>query len=194
VLEPLVPAVPELELRPAVPEAAPPPAPKVGAPPPPAPPEPVSLPVLPEPAAQEPRSRRRIPIVPIVGGVALVGLAAVLAAVFMGKREKSAPPAAAAVDTARPAAPAVPTAPSAPAVAPTVGYIRVSGDLPDDAIIWLDESQVRGRVFPASPGLHTLEVETAEFQPWDTKITVRTGDTLRVRVELELKVPPDSTQ
>ncbi len=136
-------------------------------------------------------------MVPIVGGIALVGVAAVLAVVFMGKREKSARPAAA--DTTRPAAPAVPTAPPAPAAAtapsaPDVGYVRVSGDLPDCAILWLDQSQVRGRVFPASPGVHTLEVETAEFQPWDTKITVRAGDTLRVRVELELKPPPDSTQ
>jgi serine/threonine-protein kinase len=199
VVEPVAPALRELELEPAIPEPAPPPAPKVSAPSPqPAPPgprEPVSSPVLSEPAAaQEPRSRRRIPIVPIVGGVALVGVVAVLAVVFMGKREKSARPAAAAADTARPEAPAVPTAPAAPAVAPTVGYVRVSGDLPDDAIIWLDEIQMRGRLFRASPGEHDLEVETVEFQPWKTTITVRAEDTLRVRVELELKVPSDSTQ
>ena len=180
------------------PKPEPPPAPKVSAPSPqpapPAPREPVSLPVLSEPAAvQEPPSRRRIPIVPIVGGVALVAVAAVLAVVFMGKREKSASPAAAAADTARPEAPAVPTAPSAPVVAPAVGYVRVSGDLPDDAIIWLDEIQMRGRLFQASPGEHDLEVETAEFQPWKTTITARAGDTLRVLVELELKVPSDST-
>ena len=198
VVQPVAPALPELELEPAIPEPAPSPAPRVSVPSPrpaaPAPHEPASSPAVSEPAAaQEPRSRRRIPIVPIVGGVALVGVAAVLAVVFMGKREKSARPAAAAADTARPEAPAVPTAPSAPAVAPTVGYVRVSGDLPDDAIIWLDEIQMRGRLFLASPGEHDLEIETAEFQPWATTITVRAGDTLRVRVELELKVPSDST-
>lgn len=198
VVEPVAPALRELELEPAIPEPAPPPAPKVSAPSPqpapPAPREPVSSPVLSEPAAaQEPRTRRRIPIVPIVGGVALVGVAAVLAVVFMGKREKSARPAAVAADTARPAAPAVPTAPAAPAVAPTVGYVRVSGDLPGDAIIWLDEIQMRGRLFQASPGEHDLQIETAEFKPWATTITVRAEDTLRVRVELELKVPSDST-
>ena len=191
----------DLELELAEPEPAPPPAPRVSAPQP--PPEPVHPPRRSEPAApteppsEPPRPRRRIPIVAIVGGVALVGVAAVVAVVSMGKREETArPPAAAdsartaAADSARAAAPIAPSAP--PAV--EVGYVRVRGDLPEDAIIWLDGRRMPTRLFQASPGGHGLEIETGEFEPWETRITVRVGDTLRVAVELVLKTPSDSLQ
>ena len=143
-----------------------------------------------------------------MGGVALVGVAAVVAVVSMGKREEAAPPPAAAADSARAAAPAPPPAladsiapsgpradsiaPSAPPLAAEVGFVRIRGDLPEDAIIWLDGRRMPGKVFQASPGGHGLEIETGEFQPWETRITVRTGDTLRVNVELMLKTPTDS--
>jgi hypothetical protein len=118
----------------------------------------------------------------------------------MGKREETARPGAAAADSARAAAPAAPIAPSARAdsmapsapLAPEVGYVRVRGDLPEDAIIWLDGRRMRARLFQASPGGHGLEVETGEFEPWEIRIMVRVGDTLRVDVELVLKTPTDS--
>jgi len=132
-----------------------------------------------------------------VGGVALLAVAAVVVVVTMGRREGTASPAA---DSARAAAPAAPIAPSARAdsmapsapLAPEVGYVRVRGDLPEDAIIWLDGRRMRSRLFQASPGGHGLEVETGEFEPWEIQITVRVGDTLRVDVELVLKTPTDS--
>jgi serine/threonine-protein kinase len=215
------PALPELELMPVLPEPAQPPAARVSAPqPPPEParppaprvsaPQPQREPVRPparsgpaviqEPPSEPPRARRKIPIVAIVGGVALLAVAAVVAVVTMGKREGTAGPAAAPADSARAAVPAVPiapaarpdsAAPSAPA-AEEVGYVRIRGDLPEDAIIWLDGRRMPGKVFQASPGGHGLEIETGEFEPWETRITVRTGDTLRVNVELMLKTPTDS--
>jgi len=200
----LEPALPELELVPALPEPAPPPAPRVSAPQ--SPPAPVRSPAWLEPAAHQeppsepPRPRRRIPIVAMVGGVALVGVAAVVVVVSMGKREGTARPAAAAADSAPAAAPAAPIAPSARAdsmappapLAAEVGYVRVRGDLPEDAIIWLDGRRMPAKLFQASPGDHGLEIETGEFEPWETRITVRAGDTLRVNVELMLKTPTDS--
>jgi len=184
--------------------APPPPAPRVSAPQ--SPPAPVRSPAWLEPAAHQeppsepPRPRRRIPIVAIVGGVALVGVAAVVVVVSMGKREGTARPAAAAADSARTAAPAAPIAPSARAdsmapsapLAAEVGYVRVRGDLPEDAIIWLDGRRMPAKLFQASPGGHGLEIETGEFEPWETHITVRAGDTLRVNVDLMLKTPSDS--
>jgi len=116
----------------------------------------------------------------------------------MGKREEPARPAAPAADSARTAAAdsARAAAPVAPSVPPAVelGYVRIRGDLPDDAIIWLDGRRMPTRLFQASPGGHGLEVETGEFEPWETQITVRVGDTLRVYVELVLKTPSDSLQ
>jgi serine/threonine protein kinase len=224
-LEPkrVAPALPEAELEPEEPEPAPPPAPMARVPPP--PPEPVRATPRAEPAAEEPspprrprpdtfaglaesalplrgpepsmeRPRRKIPVVPLAGGVAVVAVAAILAVVFTGKRESPRPSAVA--DSARVAARADSVARArADSIAtyaptPTVGWIRVSGDLPDDAIIWLDSKEMKGLIFPASPGSHNLEVETSEFQPWETRIRVRLGDTLRVNVELELKPQPDS--
>jgi hypothetical protein len=75
-----------------------------------------------------------------------------------------------------------------------VGYVRVRGDLPEDAIIWLDGRRMPTRLFQASPGGHGLEIETGEFEPWETRIRVPVGDTLRVFVELTLKTPSDSLQ
>jgi hypothetical protein len=207
VVEPVVPALLELDLELAQPEPAPPPAPRVSAPqlqselvraPERLEPEAPAAPQ--EPPSEPPRSRRRIPIVAIVGGVALVGVVAVVAVVSMGKREGTARPAAAAADTAPAAAPLAPSAPadtiapSAPPLAAEVGYVRVRGDLPDDAIIWLDGRRMPARLFQASPGGHGLEVETGEFEPWETRITVRVGDTLRVYVELTLSTPSDSVR
>ena len=126
-----------------------------------------------------------------MGGVALLAVVAVVAVVSMGKREETALPSAAAADSARAAAPTEPIAPSAPPAA-EVGYIRVRGDLPEDAIIWLDSRRMPARLFQASPGGHDLEIETGEFEPWETRITVRAGDTLRVTVDLVLKTPSDS--
>jgi serine/threonine-protein kinase len=74
-----------------------------------------------------------------------------------------------------------------------VGYVRVLGDLPDDAILLLDGKKMRGRMFEARPGRHGLEVETGEFQAWETRITVKRGDTLRVEVELVLPEPDSTT-
>ena len=206
----------------------PPAAPRPAAPAPPAPPQPVRAPEWSEPAAAaEPRPpgrprpdtfagleessrplrgpepslqrpRRRIPVVPIAGGVAVLAVAAVLTVVFTGKREGSARAAAAAADSARAKARADSIAKArADSIAtyaptPTVGWVRVSGDLPDDVILWLDSKQMSDTIFQASPGTHNLEVETGEFQPWETRIRVRAGDTLRVNVELVLKPPPDS--
>src|SRR5438270_106016 len=49
------------------------------------------------------------------------------------------------------------------AAAGPVGYVKVIGDLPDGAIIWLDSTRQSGRVFRAAPGSYNLEVETEEF-------------------------------
>jgi len=147
---------------------------------------------------------RRLPIVPIVGGIGVLAVAAVAAFLLLGKGKRgeapatpTAPPAARESTTAQTPAPAptadttkaatpAPATPAAPA-ARGVGWIRIRGDLPDDVVFWLDGAEVSGRLFSASPGEHDLQVETAEFEPWDTTITVRAGDTLRVRVDLILK-------
>jgi len=132
-------------------------------------------------------AKRKLPLVPIVGGVVVLG---VVAAVFVLKGKKSDVPAPvpAAVTPAPVAAAPVPAAPPAP----TVGYVSILGDMPDDAIYWLDGKKMTGRIFEAAPGRHGLEVETGEFQPWEQRITVRLGDTTKVDVELVL-IEPDST-
>lgn len=190
-------------------------------PPPPPPPEPVRPPRQPEPAfADEPRQPRRsrsgayvvpeesaapvrgpaaskgrprlhVPVGPILGGVALLGVVALLAVVFRGKKATPAPPAVVVIDSARARARADSIATYAPT--PTVGWVRVIGDLPDDAVIWLDANAMKGVIFQASPGVHALEVETGEFQPWEKRIRVLVGDTVKVYVELALKQLSDST-
>jgi hypothetical protein len=141
--------------------------------------------------------RRRLPIVPLLGGAAVLAVAAIAAVLLMGKRggtaATAAPPAESTVTTtpAAPAAPAaaptaVPTAVPTAAAAPAIGWVRMRGDFPDDAIFWLDSNRMRGRLFQATAGEHNLEVETGEFEPWETTIRVRAGDTLRVNVELIL--------
>jgi PEGA domain-containing protein len=87
------------------------------------------------------------------------------------------------------AAPAA-AAPAAPA--PTIGFLRLSGDLPDDAVISLDGEEMSGLFLRATPGRHEIDIESQDFLPWSRTVTVRAGDTLRVRIDLELK--PDSTQ
>jgi hypothetical protein len=73
----------------------------------------------------------------------------------------------------------------------SIGYLRVTGDLPDDAIIWVNgEQKSRTQVIQLAPGRYNLEVETTDFQPWERSITIRAQDTLRIFVELEL--PQDS--
>lgn len=85
------------------------------------------------------------------------------------------------------AADSVRRADSLNALANAPGVVRVSGDLPEDVIISLDGEVKNSRTFTASPGAHTLEIESSEFQPYERRITVRLGDTTRVYVELELK-------
>lgn len=80
----------------------------------------------------------------------------------------------------------------AAAALPTTGFVRVTGDLPDDAIISVNGEPKDARTFALAPGTHTLEVESSEFEPFERRITVRIGDTTRVFVELELK--SDSTE
>ncbi len=167
---------------------------------------PPSVPVMPigESAAQPRRN-----MVPIVGGVVAV-LVLGGAGMMLMRRGDSSPPAAA--DTTRTPSQAVATPPTAPtsrdsisatsatdsaaaaaaaAAASGAGWIRISGDLPVDAVVWLDGAPRRGRIVQAPAGDHVIEIETGEFQPWDTTVSVRAGDTLRLRVELILK--PDST-
>jgi serine/threonine protein kinase len=121
----------------------------------------------------------------ILGILALVGIT-VLAVMVLGKRVRNAPSlTAAARDSMRAKERADSIATFAPL--PTVGWVKVHGDLPDDAVLWLDDQQrVKGPIFAASPGRHSLEVQTDEFEPWESKIRVRLGDTLIVEVELVL--------
>jgi hypothetical protein len=51
---------------------------------------------------------------------------------------------------------------------------------------------MKSRSFPASPGVHALEVQTGEFEPWETRVRVHIGDTAKVYVDLVLKQPADS--
>ena len=128
----------------------------------------------------------------IAGGVIILGAGA--AALLLRKGGDQPAPGAAAGGAAATPAGTTPPAATAPAVAaaPTMGFIRLIGDLPNDAIIWLDTAQLSGMILRVLPGSYTLEVETEEFEPWERRVTVRAGDTLRVRVELELKA--DSTE
>lgn len=142
--------------------------------------------------------KSRMPL--IVGAVVVIAAAAGAFVVF-GRKGGAPTPAA---DTSAAAAPARDTSKAAAAApradsaatpaaaAAAMGWLRVSGDLPDDAIIWVDSTQKRGRTFELAPGSYNLEIETNEFEPWERRFTVRAGDTTRVRVELELKA--DSTQ
>jgi hypothetical protein len=142
---------------------------------------------------QEPR--RRSPVLWVVGAVVVVGIAAGAWMLF-GRGKGAAQPSA-----RQPTAPATPPpAAAAPvaaaaesvAAASAEGFIRISGDLPDDAEIYLDTTLVTGLLLRTTPGRHRLEIQTGEFQPWERTLTVRAGDTLRVSVELELL--PDTTQ
>jgi hypothetical protein len=162
------------------------------------PPEP-RRPTMVRPALQPPA--RKLPVGKIVAGVAAVAVLAAVAVVILTKREETAQPRAeaaaaraaarkAAADSAAAKARADSIATFAPV--PLVGWVRVIGDLPDDAILWLDDKQMKGLTFPAAPGRHNLEVQTDEFEPWETHITVRLGDTTRVDVELVLIQPHDS--
>jgi hypothetical protein len=134
----------------------------------------------------------------IAAGIGVVALVAVGATMMLRGRgtatETAAapepPPPAATVDSA--ALRAADSAKAAAAAAAAVGYVRILGDLPDDVVLWLDSTQVSGRLIAIAPGRYNLEVETTEFQPWERSITIRAGDTLRVFVELEL-IEQDST-
>jgi hypothetical protein len=75
---------------------------------------------------------------------------------------------------------------------PTEGWVRVIGDLPDDAVISLDRKRMSGWAFPAPPGIHSLAIASSEFQPYGTRIRVQIGDTAKVYVELLLKPSGDS--
>jgi len=144
-------------------------------------------PMAPAPA----RAKRKLPMVPLLGGAAVIGIVATFFAIRGGKGSASAAPdssAATPTPALTPVARPVDTvvAPRTPAT----GFISMLGDLPRDVSFWLDGVQLRTRVFPAAPGEHDIEVETLEFKPWATQVTVTLGDTAKVEVELELK---DST-
>ena len=143
-----------------------------------------AAPVFREPA--RPRRRLSIPVLPILG--LLIGLAALgFGGVFVKEKLAERSRASALADSLR----AAQLADSLRlASLPTTGWIVLEGDLPEDAILWLDTSQVHSRTFSASPGPHTVEVESSEFQAWERHIVVRLGDTLKIFVELELR--PDS--
>jgi hypothetical protein len=170
---------------PAVPPLAPPPAPA------PLPPR-ISASAPPAPVFRQEVKSTRGPrtSAPMIGGAILVLLVAAAAYLMFGRKSD---PVAATPDTTAVAAPdpAADSARAAAAQAAAMGYIRVSGDLPDDAVIWLDSTRQRGRVFTVTPGSYDIEIETEEFEAWERRVTVRAGDTTRVRVELELK--SDST-
>jgi serine/threonine-protein kinase len=154
------------------------------------------------PAVQMPA--RKSPVAKILGGVAAVGVLAAVALVFLGRGDRTAGPReptpaqerraarAAVADSAAAKARADSIATFAPVA--LVGWIRVHGDLPDDAVIWLDSKRMRGSVFPASPGRHTIQVITDEFEPWESRIRVQLGDTLTVEVELVLVQPQPDQQ
>ncbi len=137
----------------------------------------------------EPPSRS--PMAMIV--VAIIVLAAAAAAYFVfGRKTTAALAPDSTTHAAPPASPVPATAALAPAPAAAMGYLRISGDLPEGAIIWVDGTRKSGRVIPMAPGSYAVEIETSEFEAWEERFTVRAGDTTRVRVELQLKA--DSTQ
>ena len=142
------------------------------------------------PTAPKRRARLTLPVGPILGGVAVVGVVALLAFVLTRQKATPAPPRVVVIDTARAREVADSIATYAPT--PTVGWVRVIGDLPDDAIIWLGATAMKGRRFQAAPGVHAVGIRTAEFLPWETRIRVRIGDTAKVYVELALVPPADS--
>jgi len=73
----------------------------------------------------------------------------------------------------------------------SMGVVRITGDLPEDAEISLDTILVQGTTARVAAGRYTLSVISSQFQPWERRVTVRPGDTTRVNVELELL--PDTT-
>jgi hypothetical protein len=147
-------------------------------------------PVRREPIIREPRRQVYIPIVPIVTFLVVAGGVVGGLLVLKQKIAERAVRQAFVVDSLRTAAARDSVA---AVVADSSGFIRIVGDLPDDAIIWLDSVQQHSRVFSAQPGSHDIEVETGEFKPWETTVNVLSKDTLRVRVELELIEEGDST-
>lgn len=156
--------------------------------PPPPPPPPRSRPSAERPALVEVHRSSRLGT--IVGTVAVLAIAAI-AIVILGTRVKNAPNVPAPVrDSLRAVARAESIATFAPV--PTSGFVKVEGDLPGNAVIWLDSKRMPGTVFPASPGRHTLQVMTDEFEPWQSRIRVTLGDTLTVEVELVLIQPGNS--
>ena len=150
-------------------------------------------------AAQEPKSRR-FPVAMVAGAVVLIGLGAGAYMMFGRGKASAAPEAPAASAPAAPettppatAAPAAtPAPPPTDTAAAVMGTIRVNGDFPEDAEIYVDAEEVTGRSFRVRPGRHTIEVQTNEFQPWTRTVTIRGNETVRVFVDLELK--PDSSQ
>jgi len=134
------------------------------------------------------RTHLYIPVVPIL--TILVAAGAVVVGVIVAKSKLAERSRAAAVaDSLR----AVAAADSARrAAVPTVGWIQLVGDLPEDAILWLDTNQMNSRLFSATPGSHNVEVEADEFEPWERRVMVRLGDTIQVMVELNLRPQPES--
>ncbi len=133
-----------------------------------------------------------------IAGVLLVVVGILATLRYLHQGASATPPPAPVAPRPVAAAPVPPVAPPKPDSAhhdsstAGMGFVHVIGDLPDDAVLWLDSTQQRGKTFAARPGSYNLEVETGEFEPWEKKITVRVADTTKVRVELELK--SDSSQ
>ena len=145
---------------------------------------------------------RRLPVVPIVVGLIVIAGAAFAWMKLKGGGNGSATP----PDTAAHAVAPTPNAPrptppdstpAAPAT-PAMGFVRLLGDLPDEFTFLADGTeQPVSRVYTLAPGPHTIELQSEEFQPWEGRITVKAGDTTKVRIELELKndsAAADSTQ
>jgi hypothetical protein len=200
VIEDVTPAMPtDLPTGPDLEPETPAAAPRASAVTPPHPPAPAPARTTPLHTAPSAPARSRPPIAMIAGAVVVVAGLGVGAMMLMRGRGGTPTPADQPLQpgpsAAAPRADSAPagTTDSAAAAATAMGFVRVIGDLPDDAVIWLDTMRLQGRVAQIAPGRYNLEVETTEFQPWERRITVRTGDTTRVLVELEL-LETDTTQ
>ncbi|HEY2804948.1 MAG TPA: PEGA domain-containing protein [Gemmatimonadales bacterium] len=133
-----------------------------------------------------------------IAAVALIVVGIMAALRYQHRGAGAAPPAAppAPIAAAPVAAPKPDTAAhrrdSIAAALAAMGFVRVIGDIPEGSVLYLDTLQVTGSIFPAHPGTYDLEIQTDDFEPWEKHVTVRAGDTTKVRVELVLK--SDSTE
>jgi hypothetical protein len=83
---------------------------------------------------------------------------------------------------------------AAPRVADTVaaaapvegnrGWIRLVGELPPEAVVWLNGRAVRGRVLAVTPDVHEIEVEAPDHESFTANVAVEPGDTTPVELRL----------